>query len=213
MLPPARRYLNQVRVASPCSESWDNMTGDARVRFCGRCEKRVYNLSAMSADEAEALLARKRFGVCIQYAQRADGTIVTKDCPVGAKRSQRTSALAVASLLVTAAGCASQNQDGAVAERTDIAPAESPAPAPRPEPPHESPEEEARRLEAYGNARGGMRADRVYKPECPPRWKLNRAGKKIRVRGSADSEVDCRPSHKRPASQDRCDPKDPLCGL
>lgn len=213
VLPPARRYLSQVRVASPCSESWDNMTGSEQVRFCGRCEKRVYNLSAMSADEAEALLARKRFGVCIQYARRADGTLVTTDCPVGAKRSRRTSALAVASLLLTAAGCTSQNQEEAVAGRTNVAPAEPPSPAKQPEPPRESPEEAARRLDEYAMQKGGMPTHRVFKPECPPRWKLNKAGKKIRVKGSANSEVDCAPPDKQPASHDRCDPKDPLCGL
>ena len=45
--------LDQVRVASPCSASWDEMLGDERVRFCTSCEKNVFNLSAMSREETE----------------------------------------------------------------------------------------------------------------------------------------------------------------
>src|SRR5581483_10025570 len=62
--------LQDVRVASPCNESWDAMTGDAQVRFCGRCEKNVYNLSAMSAPEAEALLASRGEKLCVRFYRR-----------------------------------------------------------------------------------------------------------------------------------------------
>ena len=90
--------LDQVRVASPCSASWDEMLGDERVRFCMSCEKNVYNLSAMSREEAERLL-EERIGkdLCVRFYQRADGTILTEDCPVGVKKKRRKKlALAVA---------------------------------------------------------------------------------------------------------------------
>lgn len=90
--------LDRVRVASPCNASWDEMLGDERARFCLSCEKHVYNVSAMSRDEAEQFL-RERVGqsVCIRYYQRADGTILTEDCPVGAAKKRRKQAvLAVA---------------------------------------------------------------------------------------------------------------------
>src|SRR5690348_11198318 len=45
--------LDRIQIASPCEASWDAMNGDDRVRFCGLCEKNVYNLSAMTRDEAE----------------------------------------------------------------------------------------------------------------------------------------------------------------
>lgn len=82
--------LDQVRVASPCSASWDDMVGDERVRFCKSCEKNVFNLSAMSREEAEALL-RQRLGseLCVRFYQRADGTILTEDCPAGVRRKRR----------------------------------------------------------------------------------------------------------------------------
>ncbi len=90
--------LDQVRVASPCSASWDEMLGDGRVRFCTSCDKNVYNLSAMPREEAERLLQERIGGeLCVRFHQRADGTILTEDCPVGVKKKRRKKlALAVA---------------------------------------------------------------------------------------------------------------------
>jgi hypothetical protein len=101
--------LDRVRVASPCSASWDEMLGDERVRFCMSCEKNVYNLSAMPRDEAERLL-EERVGkeLCVRFYQRADGTILTEDCPVGVKKKRRKQlALAVASAAAMASATAS----------------------------------------------------------------------------------------------------------
>ena len=88
--------LDQLRVASPCKADWNEMLGDERVRFCLSCEKDVYNLSSMAKDDAEALL-RDRLGddLCVRFYQRADGTILTQDCPVGVKK-KRTKKLALA---------------------------------------------------------------------------------------------------------------------
>jgi hypothetical protein len=90
--------LDKVSVASPCSASWDEMEGDDRKRFCGKCEKNVYNLSAMTAEDAEALLrANESAEMCIRLYKRADGTVLTSDCPVGVrrKRVRRVAAVAI----------------------------------------------------------------------------------------------------------------------
>lgn len=100
--------LDQVRVASPCTADWNEMLGDERVRFCLSCEKNVYNLSSMAKDDAEALL-RERLGddLCVRFYQRADGTILTADCPVGVKKKRRKKlALAVAGAGAMAAAAA-----------------------------------------------------------------------------------------------------------
>jgi hypothetical protein len=81
--------LDNVAIAAPCQASWDEMVGDDRVRFCGQCEKNVYNLSALPRDEAEALLAAREGNVCVRLYRRADGTVLTTDCPVGVKRRRR----------------------------------------------------------------------------------------------------------------------------
>ena len=75
--------LADVRVASPCHSSWNTMKGDEQTRYCGLCRKNVYNLSEMTRQEAENLIREKEGKLCVRYYQRADGTVLTKDCPIG----------------------------------------------------------------------------------------------------------------------------------
>ena len=83
--------FNDIDVASPCNESWDDMVGDNKVRFCSGCEQNVYRLTDMTRTQAEDLVRRAQGGeeVCIRFARRADGTVLTSDCP-DTKRRQRT---------------------------------------------------------------------------------------------------------------------------
>ena len=95
--------LNNLRIASPCPANWDEMYGDGRKRFCGDCKLNVYNLSGMTREDAETLVTNAEGRLCVRYFQRADGTVITADCPVGwAKVKQRTRvyATAVASMLI-----------------------------------------------------------------------------------------------------------------
>lgn len=75
--------LDQIKIASPCSAAWEQMEGDDRVRFCGECKKNVFNLSAMTRRDAEALLKETNGNLCTRLFRRADGTVLTEDCPVG----------------------------------------------------------------------------------------------------------------------------------
>lgn len=75
--------LDGLTIASPCSVSWDSMKGDERARDCSQCRLRVYNLSAMTRPEAESLLEEKEGKLCVRFFRRADGTVMTQDCPVG----------------------------------------------------------------------------------------------------------------------------------
>jgi hypothetical protein len=86
----ARRLplLDRIQIASPCNVGWDAMVGDDRVRFCSSCEKNVYNLSAMARDEAERLLVQHEASICVRLFRRADGTVLTSDCPVGVRRKR-----------------------------------------------------------------------------------------------------------------------------
>jgi hypothetical protein len=79
--------LDNLRIASPCAQSWEEMEGDERVRFCWRCEKNVYNLSALTREEAERLVFEREGRMCARFYRRADGTILTSDCPPGRRRS------------------------------------------------------------------------------------------------------------------------------
>ena len=81
--------LDNVRVAAPCPANWNEMAGGERVRYCRACEKNVYNLSEMSRKDAEELLETHEGRLCIRYYQRADGKIITQNCPVGLRTARR----------------------------------------------------------------------------------------------------------------------------
>lgn len=75
--------LDNVRVAKPCPADWNGMFGSDRKRFCGDCKLNVYNLSDMTRAEAENFLLESEGRMCVRFYRRADGTMLTKDCPVG----------------------------------------------------------------------------------------------------------------------------------
>ncbi len=156
----ANRPLEALRVASPCQADWGAMVGDERVRFCGQCQKNVYNLSAMARAEAEALLQRAEGKLCVRMYKRADGTLITGDCPDGVRRKQRRRlALAAGGAALSASAAAyagfsasrGETEVGKLeAHVADVAPAEveahvaevapdegSPSPAEAPPPVHE----------------------------------------------------------------------------
>jgi len=94
--------LNSVKIASPCLQDWNVMIGTERRRFCGECKLNVYNLSGMSQREAENLLLNSEGRLCVRFYRRADGSVLTKDCPVGwqaIKQRVSKTATAFASML------------------------------------------------------------------------------------------------------------------
>lgn len=95
--------LKDVHVASPCPLRWEQMVGNERVRHCSQCNLNVYNLSALTAQEAEDLIASREGRLCVRFYQRPDGTILTRDCPVGlgalVRRVSRVAGTALSALL------------------------------------------------------------------------------------------------------------------
>ncbi len=94
--------LDRVSVASPCPARWEEMVGTEQARFCGECKKNVYNLSAMTRDQAEAFLSQAE-SPCVRFYQRSDGTILTSDCPVGVGRKRRRTWIASVAATAVAA--------------------------------------------------------------------------------------------------------------
>ena len=88
------------RIASPCTQKWDSMKGDERVRHCGACQKNVYDFTALGRTEIETLLLKTEGKVCARLYQRPDGTVVPNDCPVGLAKARRK---AMAAMMVFAA--------------------------------------------------------------------------------------------------------------
>ena len=97
-----RVSLEVVRVASPCPAKWSEMTGDEQVRHCAQCDKQVFDLSAMTRDEAERFVGERATDArpaCIRIHRRADGRVITSDCPVGVRRRSRRRIAAVAAVV------------------------------------------------------------------------------------------------------------------
>jgi hypothetical protein len=114
--------LHRIDIASPCTASWDKMTGDNRVRHCGDCNKNVFNLSAMPEAEAAALLASNDSGqLCVRFYRRADGTLMTSDC--GA--SPRAAARQAWRKLPGVAGLAFMALSAGACSAADVVPVES----------------------------------------------------------------------------------------
>jgi hypothetical protein len=80
----ALTVLDDIRIATPCQANWEDMPGDERVRSCPVCSRAVFNIVAMASDEATALIAGREGRVCARLFRRADGTVITADCPAGA---------------------------------------------------------------------------------------------------------------------------------
>jgi hypothetical protein len=90
--------LDIIDVASPCPAEWDKMQGTDKTRHCAECQKNVYNLSGMTRPEAETLIREKDGNLCVRFYRRADGKIMTTDCPVGLRALRRQAARLVAGI-------------------------------------------------------------------------------------------------------------------
>lgn len=107
--------MNNLRVASPCSVGWESMTGDERVRHCHSCRLNVYNTAEMTRKEVESLTGNRDGRLCIRIYRRSDGTVLTKDCPVGLravrKRVSKFASAAFATILSFCSISYSQDKD------------------------------------------------------------------------------------------------------
>lgn len=113
--------LQSVQIATPCRADWSKMEGDDKSRFCQTCQKSVYNLSAMTTPEAQALLAEKNGDLCARLYRREDGTVITSDCTVGKTAPRRAlwgaGLAAIAAALLS--GCGSNSARSASASGLD----------------------------------------------------------------------------------------------
>ena len=103
-MPAYTNPLEHVKVAAPCPADWEKMVGDERMRYCDRCSLHVYNLSGMTRQEAEALVTSTEGRLCVRFYRRADGTILTRNCPVGLSALRRRAAHAATATLTAVLG-------------------------------------------------------------------------------------------------------------
>jgi hypothetical protein len=62
-----KNFLNNMTIPSPCTADWSSMIGNEQVRFCEHCSLEVHNLSLMTRNQAERLVARSNGRLCVRY--------------------------------------------------------------------------------------------------------------------------------------------------
>lgn len=95
----AKAASTQLRIASPCTQDWDSMIGNDRVRFCEHCQLSVHNLDLASRKQVRRLIARSGDRLCISYSEPAPRRVPT--IPFLHKIGRRTSALAAGAVTAT----------------------------------------------------------------------------------------------------------------
>lgn len=113
---------HNLHIAEPCHARWSEMSGDSQKRFCSECDKHVHDLSAMTPQAAQALIAESTAGasLCVRYEQDNRGAIrfrareVPATAPLAQQRGAnlllRGAASAASMLFALAAGAVSAGE-------------------------------------------------------------------------------------------------------
>ena len=119
------------------------MEGNDRQRHCAKCDRPVYNLAEMEPEALVALIEETEGRLCGRLFRRRDGTILTKDCPEGRRRTGR-----IGGAVTATAGAASMAAFlGLTATMGEVAPPDEPARQERDEAPPSGPQPATKRTQ------------------------------------------------------------------
>lgn len=93
----------ELRISTPCPLSWETLTGNDRVRYCGKCRLNVYNLADMDKGEVEALVRKTEGRLCGTLYMRGDRTATVQHCRGAAIRKKVRALLTLGTLLLLGA--------------------------------------------------------------------------------------------------------------
>src|SRR5690349_19516124 len=86
-------HRSHLQVRSSCGESWAEMHGGVRRRFCEACQHHVVNLSALTEKEALEIVGRAAAEpserLCVRYESDREGQILFRAEPGAASASLR----------------------------------------------------------------------------------------------------------------------------
>ena len=66
---PKTTFIDSIRVTDPCTENWDEMSGNDRVRFCSHCSKNVNDISKLTRKQVIQLVRESEGRLCVRYIQ------------------------------------------------------------------------------------------------------------------------------------------------
>ena len=92
-----------LEMPTPCSERWQSMRGDDRVRHCAACNHTIYNLSVLTEEQIAELAGRGT--VCVRLRVERDGTVQTATRVAG-----RGARLLLTTALTALAACGSSGE-------------------------------------------------------------------------------------------------------
>lgn len=90
----------EVSLPVPCSQSWENMSPQGCNRHCASCDTEIYDLSALTIEEAAKLISAPG-GACVRAQVASDGTIALSQ----GTSSRRMKAVVAGSLALAVAAC------------------------------------------------------------------------------------------------------------
>jgi hypothetical protein len=102
----ANERLSRMTIQDPCSMDWDGMRGDEHARHCASCGKHVFDLTAMTSDQAAEVLHEQDGQICARVFERADGTLVISECQTLAPPAPRPWQFRIRTIMGLIAGCA-----------------------------------------------------------------------------------------------------------
>ena len=109
-----KNFLNNITIPAPCTADWDSMIGNDQVRFCEHCTLEVHNLSLLTRNQAQRLVARSKGRLCIRYHHDSTGRPITLPVRQKLRRiGRRVSRLAAGAFTATLSVTSAVAQDSA----------------------------------------------------------------------------------------------------
>src|SRR6476620_10207527 len=92
-------FAKRFEITSPCTEDWDAMIGNDRIRFCSHCQRSVHDLSQLNQKQIRRLILKSKGRLCVRYS-------ITNPRPITPNRvlhkiGRRTSMIAASAFSAT----------------------------------------------------------------------------------------------------------------
>lgn len=72
------KILRRISIEKPCSKSWEQMSGNDQVRFCGHCDLNVTDVSKLTRAKAVKLVKKSNGRLCLRIHRNPLGEVITR---------------------------------------------------------------------------------------------------------------------------------------